>query len=445
MPSQVFRIRSEEGAENNLVLLSKPNCSLCDEAREVILSVRDETPFEYQEVFVDGDDALETVDALMNVATIVLLCGDRAAHEDYLRKAFEVLRRNPARTPAVAISLMENQRVLAASRMVNGDLVEAEALLREAVRICRTHVGHEHLRTAEAAIKATRLGAYEYLVKPFKIPELVDLVEKAVDARRLMSEPVEVGRSKSAQDAIIGRSRAMVEVYKAIGLVSAKPVSVLIRGETGTGKELVARYLYQHSERAGRALIVVNCPAIPENLLESELFGHEAGAFTDAKTRRIGRFEQADRGTIFLDEIGDMDVNLQQKLLRVLQEKTIQRIGGQESFPIDVRVLAATHRDLEVAIREKRFREDLYYRLNDAVIRLPPLRERLEDIPDLVRHFLQQFISAKRPRQCRLGGDSGRFLLRPTAQHGSEKTLRTEAHWRVRGENTSALRAVGSG
>jgi DNA-binding NtrC family response regulator len=245
--------------------------------------------------------------------------------------------------------------------------------------------------TAEAAIKATRLGAYEYLVKPFKIPELVDLVEKAVGARRLMSEPVEVGETKSAQDAIIGRSRGMVEVYKAIGLVSAKPVSVLIRGETGTGKELVARYLYQHSERAGRALIVVNCPAIPDNLLESELFGHEAGAFTDATSRRIGRFEQANGGTIFLDEIGDISLGTQAKLLRVLQDKVIQRVGGgKEGFPVDVRVIAATHRDLERAVEEKQFRRDLYYRLNDAVIRLPPLRDRQEDIPDLVSFFLQQ-------------------------------------------------------
>jgi DNA-binding NtrC family response regulator len=173
--------------------------------------------------------------------------------------------------------------------------------------------------------------------------------------------------------------------------VAAKPATVLIRGETGTGKELVARALHEHSGRNKEKFVVVNCPAIPASLLESELFGHEAGAFTDAKTRRIGRFEQADRGTIFLDEIGDMDVNLQQKLLRVLQEKTIQRIGGEKSFPIDVRVVAATHRDLETAIKEKTFREDLYYRLNDAVIRLPPLRERLEDIPDLVRHFMRQF------------------------------------------------------
>ena len=248
--------------------------------------------------------------------------------------------------------------------------------------------------TAEAAIAATKLGAYEYLLKPFKPPELVELIEKAVKTKRLTSEPVEVGEAKSAQDAIIGRSRAMVEVYKVIGLVAARPVSVLIRGETGTGKELVARYLFQHSGRAGRALVVVNCPAIPENLLESELFGHEAGAFTGATSRRIGRFEQANGGTIFLDEIGDISLGTQAKLLRVLQDKTIQRVGGgKENFPVDVRVIAATHRDLERAVQEKQFRQDLYYRLNDAVICLPPLRDRKEDIPELVNFFLQQHVA----------------------------------------------------
>src|ERR1044071_104984 len=245
--------------------------------------------------------------------------------------------------------------------------------------------------TAEAAIAATKLGAYEYLLKPFKPPELVELIERAVKTKRLISKPVAVGEAKSEQDSIIGRSRAMVEVYKAIGLVAARPVSVLIRGETGTGKELVARYLYQKSERADRALIVVNCPAIPENLLESELFGHEAGAFTGATTLRIGRFEQANKGTIFLDEIGDISLSTQAKLLRVLQDKIIQRVGGgKEDFPGDVRVIAAPHRDLERAVEEKQFRRDLYYRLNDAVIRLPPLRERKEDIPELVAFFLQQ-------------------------------------------------------
>src|SRR5438552_10862297 len=265
--------------------------------------------------------------------------------------------------------------------------------------------------TAEAAIAATKLGAYEYLLRPFKPPELMELIEKAVKTKRLASEPVEVGETSSAQDAIIGRSRAMVEVYKVIGLVAARPVSVLIRGETGTGKELVARYLFQHSERAGRPLIVVNCPAIPDTLLESELFGHAAGAFTGATTCRIGRFEQANGGTILLDEIGDISLSTQAKLLRVLQDKIIQRVGaGKESFPVDVRVLSATHRDLERAVEEKQFRRDLYYRLNDAVIRLPPLRERKEDIPELVSFFLRQHVAELGAIGSTIGPEAMKFL-----------------------------------
>ncbi len=254
--------------------------------------------------------------------------------------------------------------------------------------------------TPEAAIEATKLGAYDYIRKPPEPPEFLDLVAKAVANSRLMSEPVEMGQARLAKDAIIGSSRVMREVYKQIGRMAAMPVTVLIRGETGTGKELVARALYQHSNRAGQPFIEVNCVAIPENLLESELFGHEAGAFTDAKTRRIGRFEQAQRGTIFLDEIGDMSLNTQAKLLRVLQHKQIQRVGGRETIDVDARVLAATHRDLEQAISERQFREDLYYRLNDAVITLPPLRERREDIPELVRFFIQRYaaeLGAARP------------------------------------------------
>ena len=172
---------------------------------------------------------------------------------------------------------------------------------------------------------------------------------------------------------------------------SGTVATVLIRGETGTGKELVARAIYQHSERAAKPFIAVNCAAIPETLLESELFGHERGAFTGADQRRIGRFEQAHQGTLFLDEIGDMSAFTQAKLLRVLQDKVIQRVGGKENIPVDVRIIAATHRDLEKAIAEKHFREDLYYRLSSVVIRLPPLRERAEDLPDLAGYFSRRF------------------------------------------------------
>jgi nitrogen regulation protein NR(I) len=245
--------------------------------------------------------------------------------------------------------------------------------------------------TSEIAIEATKLGAYEYVVKPFEMEELIALVEQATNASRLMSEPVGIGADDSTHDAIVGNSRAMQSIYKEIGRIAPKPVTVLIRGETGTGKELIARAIYQHSERANAPFIAINCAAIPETLLESELFGHERGAFTGADLRRIGRFEQAHGGTIFLDEVGDMSPGTQAKLLRVLQSMTIQRLGGRETIPVDVRVIAATHCDLETAIQEKQFREDLFYRLNVASISLPPLRERREDIPDLIHFLIQKF------------------------------------------------------
>jgi nitrogen regulation protein NR(I) len=245
--------------------------------------------------------------------------------------------------------------------------------------------------TTETAIEATKSGAYDYLLKPFNMPALIDLVRKAAASNRLMSEPVVLGEPGAARNALVGQSPAMQAIYKEIGRVASKPLNVLIRGETGTGKELIARAIYQYSGRANAPFIAINCAAIPETLLESELFGHERGAFTGADMRRIGRFEQADRGTIFLDEIGDMTLGTQVKLMRVLQEKTLQRLGGKETIPVDVRVVAATHRDLESAIRQKQFREDLYYRLSVVVITLPPLRHRREDIPDLVRYFLQKY------------------------------------------------------
>lgn len=254
--------------------------------------------------------------------------------------------------------------------------------------------------TTESAIEATKSGAYDYLLKPFEMPELIELVEHAVTSSRLMTEPVELGGEGEAPYALVGSSRTMQAIYKEIGRVASKPVNILIRGETGTGKELIARAIYQHSDRARAPFIAINCAAIPETLLESELFGHERGAFTGAEARRIGRFEQADHGTIFLDEIGDMMPGTQVKLLRVLQERCLQRLGGKETIPVDVRVIAATHRDLESALKQQQFREDLYYRLSVVVISLPALRERREDIPGLVKYFLAKYaaeLSVQKP------------------------------------------------
>ncbi|MHB9072729.1 MAG: sigma-54-dependent transcriptional regulator [Desulfobaccales bacterium] len=248
--------------------------------------------------------------------------------------------------------------------------------------------------TTETAIEATKLGAFEYVLKPFEnIQDILALIGQALEAGRFMRSRVEldVAPDTAAADALIGKSKPMQEIYKAIGRVAPTDATVLIRGESGTGKELVARALYQHSLRSAKPFLVINCVAIPETLLESELFGYEKGAFTGAVNRRVGKFEQAHGGTVFLDEIGDMPFSIQAKILRLLQEKSIERLGGREPIPVDVRIIAATNRDLEAALAQGRFREDLYYRLKVVTLGLPPLRERSQDITLLADYFLSRF------------------------------------------------------
>jgi nitrogen regulation protein NR(I) len=247
--------------------------------------------------------------------------------------------------------------------------------------------------TTHHAIEATKCGAFDYVLKPFEIPAMLSLIRQALEAGRFMRTPVDMDGAPgtTSREAIIGRSRPMQDVYKAIGRVSPTDATVMIRGESGTGKELVARALYSHSQRADKPFQVINCVAIPENLLESELFGFEKGAFTGAAHRRVGKIEQAHGGTVFLDEIGDMPFGIQSKILRLLQEKSIERLGGRDTIPVDVRIIAATNRDLEAALQQGRFREDLYYRLKVVTIVLPPLRERVEDIPLLVDYFLTRY------------------------------------------------------
>jgi len=248
--------------------------------------------------------------------------------------------------------------------------------------------------TMDTAIQAMQRGAYDYLAKPFDIDEVLLLAERALAASRLRQEVVRLkGGLQEVWEfgALIGRHPRMQDVYKTIGRIAASDVTVLLRGESGTGKELVARAIHHYSRRAGRPFIAVSCAAIPGSLLESELFGHERGAFTDAKERKLGKLELAHGGTFYLDEIGDMPLDLQAKLLRALQERTIERVGGQDTIRIDVRVLAATNRDLESLMKEGKFREDLYYRLNVVTLNLPPLRERRRDIPLLVEHFLAKY------------------------------------------------------
>jgi len=249
-------------------------------------------------------------------------------------------------------------------------------------------------KTADAAIEAMKQGAFDYLPKPLDLEQLRRVVGEALEVASRMRSPVvlaEAPKSADDQGAIFGACPAMLETYKAIGRVAAQDVTVLITGESGTGKELVARAVYQHSARSKAPFFALNCAAIPENLLESELFGHEKGAFTGADRRRIGRFEQCNGGTILLDEIGDMPLALQPKILRLLQEQTFERVGGSETIRTNVRVIAASHRDLKSRIAEEKFRADLYYRLSVFTIHLPSLRERGDDLPMLVRHYLQRF------------------------------------------------------
>jgi two-component system, NtrC family, response regulator AtoC len=252
--------------------------------------------------------------------------------------------------------------------------------------------------TMDTAIEAMKLGAYDYLLKPFDRTELERIARDALEVNRLMKEVVSFPASRTkplpvprGEVKIIGSHRRMQEVYKLIGQVAAKDITVLITGESGTGKELVARAIYHHSGRKDKPFLAVNCAAIPEALFESELFGHERGAFTGAERMHIGKFERCHGGTLFFDEIGEMPLSTQAKLLRVLQYGEIERVGGSQTLKIDARIIAATNKNLEKAVEEGRFRDDLYWRLKIISIQLPTLRERSEDIPALVEYFLNRF------------------------------------------------------
>ena len=287
--------------------------------------------------------------------------------------------------------------------------------------------------TVESAIEAMKLGALDYLQKPFEIDELLVVVRRALDHQRLRTEYRYLVSERDEQFdhyGIIGRSRAMEEVIRRAELVAETKSTVLITGETGTGKELVARAIHDRSAQRDMPLIKVNCAAIPETLLESELFGHVRGAFTGATTTKKGKFALADGGTIFLDEIGTMSPTLQAKLLRVLQEREFEPLGSERTERVDVRVIAATNRDLRQMVADGRFQEDLFYRLNVIPIHIPPLRERRDDIPALVEHFLQQARPAHRPadrahRRRRAG--------RPAAVRLAGQRARAREHHRARG------------
>ena len=320
-----------------------------------------------------------------------------------------------AEEPVEVIGIASGEEGLRQLRKQPADLVLLDVRIGEenGLEILR-QIRKEHPRqlvmvmtahgTAQTAIEAMKHGAFDYVLKPFDVPELLSLLRRALQTAASMEELTATSIGKKAEGdpgpvpGLIGTSASMQKIYKLVGQVARSDATVLLVGESGTGKELIARAIYANSPRAARPYVAINCAAIPDTLLESELFGHERGAFTGALTQRIGKFERADGGTIFLDEIGDMPLALQAKLLRILQNGEFQRLGGDQTLRTRVRVIAATNKDLAGMVREKNFREDLFYRLNVVMIQLPPLRERAEDILPLAEYFLQRDGKEKRLR-----------------------------------------------
>jgi two-component system NtrC family response regulator len=327
--------------------------------------------------------------------------GFSASAVDSGTKAVEAIRREP-----VDLVLLDYKM----PRM-NGleTLQELRKINPEVAVVMMTAYG-----TIETAVQSIKAGATDYLTKPIDLDELILLIDKVSEKILLQQENSELKeqlRERYHFDQIVYASGKMEEVLNLTGRVAQSEATVLMRGESGTGKELIANAIHYTSTRVSRSFIKVNCTALPENLLESELFGHERGAFTGAIQRRIGRFEEAHEGSIFLDEIGDLSPSLQAKLLRVLQEREFERLGSNQTIKIDVRVIAATNRDLEEAVRGKVFREDLYYRLNVVAIILPPLRERREDIPPLIDHFLEKYSKKNRKPVPKVSKDARDLLL----------------------------------
>lgn len=357
--------------------------------------------------FIAAPERMSEVETSQTKARSVLVVDDERDMCDLLvdflsREGYEV---DAAHTGPEALARVRDQDydvVVTDLRMPGMDgievLREVKALRPDVPVILITAFG-----SIDLAIEAMKAGAFYFVTKPFKMPQLEALVAKAAEQRGLVLENRRLRREVQGHyepDRIIGHSRAMREIFRMVDLVADSYSNVLIMGESGTGKEMIARAIHFRSRRAQGPLVPVNCSAIPEGLLESELFGHTRGAFTGAYSSRKGLFVEASGGTLFLDEIGDMGLTLQAKLLRVLQDRVVRPVGSNKSFSVDARVIAATHRDLKAAVREGAFREDLYYRLSVIPIRIPPLSERAEDIPLLVDHFLEKCATASgRPRK----------------------------------------------
>ena len=323
-----------------------------------------------------------------------------------------------------AIKDEEPQVIVSDIRMPQGSGLELLQVIKEKY----THIP-VIIMTAysdlESAVAAFQGGAFEYLAKPFDVDQAIEIIHRAID-ESLKQNNQEVSFENSTE--MIGHAPSMQEVFRAIGRLSRSHATVLINGESGSGKELVASALHKHSPRADKSFIAINTAAIPKDLLESELFGHERGAFTGAQALRKGRFEQADGGTLFLDEIGDMPADLQTRLLRVLSDGQFYRVGGHSPIKVNVRVIAATHQDMEERVKAGLFREDLFHRLNVIRLRLPPLRERAEDIPDLARHFLQQSAQQLGVETKILSEDTLNYLSH-LYWSGNVRQLENICHW----------------
>ncbi|QGJ72401.1 Acetoacetate metabolism regulatory protein AtoC [Planctomycetales bacterium 10988] len=354
------------------------------------------------------------------MATVLVIDDDRSI----LRMIQAAFEQDPllvltAQSADDGLKLLKQQRV---------DVVLLDVMLPQTngLEVCRQINAHDPKLpvifitaggNSDTAIEAMKLGAHDYLLKPLNLDEVHQQVQQALEIRRLMQESVEFSDespdtlSDESGDQMVGRSTAMQDVYKAIGRVAQQDVTVLIRGESGTGKELVARALYHHSGRSEKPFLAVNCAALPDQLLESELFGHEKGAFTGADRERIGKFEQCNGGTIFLDEVGDMAPLVQSKVLRLLQQQAFERVGGNKTIHTDVRIIAATNRDLEKMIDEGEYRGDLYYRLNGFTIELPPLREREEDLPLLMDYFFRRISKELRKKTQTISPEAMKMLL----------------------------------
>ncbi|HEY3788968.1 MAG TPA: sigma-54 dependent transcriptional regulator [Urbifossiella sp.] len=363
--------------------------------------------------------------------TTLLIVDDEPAIQHAFQRAFrgEEIALRTAATAAEALAIVQQDRP---------DVVVLDVHLPDASGLTTFHrireidaripvvliTGHG---TTQLAIEAIKEGAYEYLLKPLELAELRALIDRAVQSSRLMRVPAaipDVDPAPPTGDLLIGRCPAIQEVYKAIGRVARQDVTVLILGESGTGKELVARAVYQHSKRAEKPFLAINCAAIPETLLESELFGHERGAFTGAERQRIGKFEQCHGGTIFLDEVGEMTPLTQAKVLRLVQEQRFERVGGTETVQTDVRVIASTNADLEKMAEDGRFRKDLFFRLNVFTIKLPPLRDRGDDVSLLLDHYMRRFGKELGKPVHEVSGDA-MALLRGYAWPGNIRELQS--------------------